>query len=67
MPMINHPDAIDDWWWGVDIAHLVDRARAAIHMLHEQAHGEVPYLTCSDEPCRSLPLDIRGPAPRVLP
>jgi hypothetical protein len=26
----------------------------AMHMLHEQAHGETPLQTCTQEPCRTL-------------
>lgn len=48
----------------------------AIHMLHEQTHGNVPFVTCSVEPCRSLAQDqygnwpasdLPGPAPASLP
>lgn len=35
----------------------------AIHMLHEDAHGDVPFKSCSFEPCRDLALDLVGPAP----
>lgn len=49
----------------------------AIHMLHEEAHGRVPFKTCTAEPCRSLSRDQYGnwpsgalpdgPAPSSLP
>lgn len=43
--------------------------RDAAHMLHEQAHGNVPWITCQIEPCPSLVLgdEDRGPAPLTLP
>lgn len=34
----------------------------ALHLLHEQAHGPVPWTTCQIEPCRSLPDREHGPA-----
>jgi hypothetical protein len=37
----------------------------AIHMLHEDAHGG-QFKMCSFEPCRSLPLDLMGPAPHSV-
>ncbi len=48
---------------------------AAIHNLHEQAHGRIPFRTCAQEPCRSLSsptpgslwLRLDGPAPAVMP
>lgn len=43
---------------------------AALHMLHEQAHGPISFRFCAAEPCHSLelpPTDTQGPAPRVLP
>lgn len=43
-----------------------DRLYDAIHVLHEQAHGDVPYRTCSEYPCRELHLPIVGPARRTL-
>lgn len=43
---------------------------AALHMLHEQAHGDVSFALCSSEPCRQLTIPTslrRGPAPYSLP
>lgn len=41
---------------------------AAIHILHEQAHGPVPFRTCREVPCMALTfLDLRGPAPLSVP
>lgn len=48
----------------------VEDVFAALHMLHEQAHGRDSFGLCQAEPCRSLVLPtthMRGPAPRVLP
>ena len=36
----------------------------AIHMLHEQAHGPVPFVTCTAEPCRLMSRDQYGNWPR---
>lgn len=35
----------------------------AIHMLHEQAHGPVAMVTCTEEPCRLLSRDTYGSWP----
>lgn len=42
--------------------------RRAAHMLHEQAHGQTPWIACQVEPCASLALEDgdRGPAPLTL-
>ena len=42
----------------------------AVHDLHEQAHGAVPFRTCTHSPCRDLArrfetVDLDGPAPLV--
>jgi hypothetical protein len=49
----------------------------AIHMLHEEAHGKIPFRTCTAEPCRLMSRDqsgywpasdvLDGPAPASLP
>ena len=49
----------------------------AVHMLHEEAHGQVPFVTCRAEPCRHLSSTPYGawpsgdhpdgPAPLTLP
>lgn len=36
----------------------------AVHMLHEQAHGPVPFKTCTAEPCKLLSRDQYGNWPR---
>jgi hypothetical protein len=43
----------------------------AIHILHEQVHGQIPFRTCMNHPCRQLSHDtdisLTGPAPATLP
>lgn len=42
--------------------------RAAVHALHEQAHGATPWRTCQQYPCVELAGDRDpGPAPLTLP
>lgn len=46
----------------------------AVHMLHEQAHGQTPLRLCREDPCRDLDFETieadeltSGPAPLTLP
>lgn len=36
----------------------------AVHMLHEQSHGPVPFVTCREDPCRELTRYTYGNWPR---
>jgi hypothetical protein len=52
--------------WHDDPRQLI----AALHMLHDEAHGGTPWATCTAAPCRDLRLPTatrRGPAPLSLP
>lgn len=49
----------------------------AVHMLHQEAHGNIPFRTCTADPCRHLGVSelypyhrkhvLNGPAPLSLP
>lgn len=66
MIMFDTPDGeVDCQYAGVDWDDLC----AAIHMLHEQAHGNTPIKTCYTEPCGHLPIEIvnwQGSVPTTL-
>lgn len=47
----------------------LDELTRALHMLHEQAHGDTPWRTCVTEPCNTIGQIVEqtaGPAPLTL-
>lgn len=53
---------------GCDGPSVSEHLLAVAHELHEQAHGFVPWTTCSMSPCSDMEIERdSGPASRSLP